>query len=381
MSEAVRKTRIPLAALGALLALSACGPDPAASVVGAAVAEARADVPPRTPVAATLSPADAGLDPALLATALDQAAALPQLRTLIIARNGEVITERVYRGPGLNTPVNIKSAAKSVLSSLVGIAIDRGRLQGVDQSAASILARRVPASADSRVNEVTIGHLLSMQAGLDRTSGRNYGAWVTSRDWVAYALSRPFVDNPGGGMLYSTGSTHLLSAALTEATGRSTHELARAWLGEPLGVNIPPWPRDPQGVYFGGNDMLMSPRAMLSFGEMYRNGGVHQGRQVVPAEWVRASWTPHVRSPRNGNGYGYGWWIKEVRGHPVYFAWGHGGQMIYVAPSLALTVVMTSDPTARSVTGHLQSLHGMFDQLIIPAAERGAGATASPLTS
>jgi CubicO group peptidase (beta-lactamase class C family) len=352
----------PFLALGALAAVCACGPDRA----GAAEGEA-----PATPIP-VVSSASAGMDAAMVKAAVDQAATLPQLRTMIVARDGKVQAERVFRGPGLDTPVNIKSAAKTILSSLVGIAIERGELTGVDQKIAPVLGRRVPAGADPKVQTVTVGNLLSMQAGLDRTSGRNYGAWVTSKDWVAYALSRPFVEEPGGGMLYSTGSSHLMSTVLTTATGRSTLDLAREWLATPLGVTLPPWPRDPQGIYFGGNDMLVSPRALLRFGEMYRNGGVHQGRQVVPAAWVRASWAPKAISPRNGNGYGYGWWIKTVNGHPVYFAWGHGGQMIYVAPDLALTVVMTSDPGARSVDGHLQQLHGIFDRLLVPAAERGA---------
>jgi CubicO group peptidase (beta-lactamase class C family) len=329
------------------------------------------------PEAAAASPASSGLDPELLETAVSRAAALPQLRSLIIARDGRVLAERAVRGPGLDTPVNIKSAAKTVLSALVGIAIARGELTGVDQKVAPILERRIPPAADARVQELTVGNLLSMQAGLERTSGRNYGRWVSSRDWVGYAISRPFVDAPGGGMLYSTGSSHILSAVLTASTGRSTLQIAREWLAGPLEVNLPPWPRDPQGVYFGGNDMLMSPRALLRFGELYRNGGRFQGRQVVPEDWVRQSWTVRTRSPRNGNGYGYGWWIKEVRGHPVYFAWGHGGQMVYVAPTLALTVVMTSDPGARSVDGHLQALHGIFDELLVPAAEKGGNLQAA----
>lgn len=87
-------------------------------------------------------------------------------------------------------------------------------------------------------------------------------------------------------MLYSTGNYHLLSAILTEATGQSTLAYARSRLAEPLNIAIPPWPTDPQGIRFGGNDMRLSPRAMVWFGELYRNGGARDGRQVVPQEWV-----------------------------------------------------------------------------------------------
>ena len=130
-----------------------------------------------------------------------------------------------------------------------------------------------------------------MQAGLERTSGPNYGRWVSSRNWVRNALSLPFAADPGGPMLYSTGSTHLLSAILTRASGQSTLELARNWL-EPLkGFSITAWDRDPQGIYLGGNQMAMSTRSLLAFGELYRNGGkTPEGVQIVPADWIAQSW-------------------------------------------------------------------------------------------
>ncbi len=362
--------RLTLAALGLLLiARGATAP-----------AWAVADDRRREEVAQAAVPARAGLDPAILARTLEQAEALaPRLRSLIVARDGAPLVERVLSGPGLDRPVNIKSASKSVISALVGIAIERGVLKGVDQRVVPVLGGRVPTDADPRVREITVGHLLSMRAGLERTSGRNYGRWVSSRDWVRFALSRPFVDEPGGRMLYSTGSTHLLSAALTRASGKSTLELARAWLGEPLGITIPPWTRDPQGIYFGGNEMALSPRALLRFGELYRNSGTFQGRRVLPEAWVHASWTPQVTSPFSGAGYGYGWFIAEARGHPVYYAWGYGGQMVYVVPDLALTVVMTSDPNhPAGRDGFVRELHGLLADGIIPAAERESAGPGGP---
>lgn len=309
------------------------------------------------------------LDAAMLAPAFTAFAALPQSRSMIVAQHGAVLREQTVRGPGLDTPVNIKSAAKSVLAAIAGVALDRGVLEGLDQPVAPLLKAYLPASPDPRLATITLEHLLTMEAGLERTSGRNYGRWVTSRNWVAYALAQPFVDEPGGRMLYSTGTSHILSAALTAAAGKTTLELARDYLGGPLGITIPPWPRDPQGIYFGGNDMLVSPRSLLKFGEMYRNGGLHEGRQVLSRAYIEDSFRSRGgRSPYNGYTYGLGWWIREAAGHPVYFAWGYGGQMVYVLPSLALTVVMTSDPAARGVDGHVQALHGLIDRTVIAVA-------------
>jgi CubicO group peptidase (beta-lactamase class C family) len=316
-------------------------------------------------------PQAAGFDAALLEETLARAAALPNLHALLVARAGEEQVGEVFRGPGLDRPVNVKSVSKSVISALVGAAIAHGILDGVDQRVAPLLGELVPADADPRVRAITIDHLLTMRAGLERTSGRNYGRWVNSPDWVRFALSRPFVDEPGGRMLYSTGSYHLLSAVLTRAAGQSTLALARAWLGAPLGIEIPPWTRDPQGFYLGGNNMALAPRALLRFGEMYREGGAYAGRRVLPASWIEASWTPRVRSPFTGHQYGYGWSIARARGLPVCYAWGYGGQMIYIVPALALTVVMTSDPTAPSSrNGYVRELHSLVADGIVPAAVR-----------
>lgn len=351
----MRNFGLPLAA--AALATSACSPGQSAAQ------QAQVAAPVRT----------TGLDAAGLQGALAEAAALPRLNAVIVARDGRVLAERSLDGRELDQPVNIKSASKSVLSALAGVAVGRGLIR-VDQPVLPLLGTRVPADPDPRLRELTIDHLLSMRAGLQSTSGANYGQWASSPDWVRSALAQPLVDEPGGRMIYSTGTSHILSAALSRAAGRSTLELARDWLGEPLGVAVPAWPRDRQGTYFGGNDMRLSPRALFRFGELYRLDGVVNGRRVLPEGWVETSWTPRGTSPWTGASYGYGWWIAQARGHPIYFAWGYGGQMVYVVPDLQLTAVMTSDDDVRGVDGHVQALHRIVADRLIPAAERGASA-------
>jgi CubicO group peptidase (beta-lactamase class C family) len=321
------------------------------------------------PARAAASPG--GLDPALVDETLAQARTFPGLHSLVVARHGEEVLAERLRGPGLDTQVNVKSVSKSVIAALVGAAIARGVLESVEQPVAPVLGGLVPAGADPRIGRITLDHLLTMRAGLDRTSGRNYGRWVTSPDWVRHVLTRPFVAEPGGRMLYSTGSYHLLSAALTRASGRSTLALARDWLGDPLGIDIPPWTRDPQGFYLGGNNMALSPRALLRFGEMYREGGAWRGARVLPQAWVEASWTPRTSSFFTGHAYGYGWFIVQARNYPVAYAWGYGGQMIYVVPDLGLTAAITSDPNAPSGrSGYVRRLHRLLADNLIPAAEQ-----------
>jgi CubicO group peptidase (beta-lactamase class C family) len=318
---------------------------------------------------ADASAAAAALDVKRVEETVAKAAELPRIHALIVAHDGKTVAERVFRGPALDRPVNIKSASKSIISALVGIAIDEGMIKSVGEPMLPLLQKRAPRDLDPHVATITIDHLLSMRSGLERTSGlQNYGRWVQSPNWVSFALSREFIDEPGGAMLYSTGNTHLLSAILTDVSGSSTWELARLWLGEPLSMTIPQWTRDPQGIYFGGNEMLLSPRDLIRFGEMYRNGGVYGGYQVVPRNWIRASWTPHTVDSR-GRGYGYGWFIAEAHGHPVYYAWGFGGQMLYIVPSLKLTIAVTSDTNTRSVIdNHLCKLHELVASGFMPAA-------------
>ncbi len=269
------------------------------------------------------------------------------------------------RGPSLETPVNVKSVSKTLVATLTGAAIARGVLSGVDAPVMPYLVRRAPGGLDPRVEALTVEDLLTMRSGFERTSGSGYGPWVTSRDWVGYVLTRPLRADPGTRFDYSTGDFHLLGGVLAEASGESLLALAREWIGAPLGVEIPPWTRDPQGLYMGGNNMALSPRAMLAFGEAMRTGG----GGIVPPEWLEAAWQPRTRSPFSGHDYGYGWFIASFGGVETVYARGYGGQMIYILPDLAMTVAITSDPdlSARG-EGHGGALNRLVAEALVPAA-------------
>ncbi len=320
--------------------------------------------------ALVIPPPQGRADEARFSAAFDRARTLDQLNSLVIGVKGEVAAAEAVRGPALDRPVNVKSVSKTIVAALTGIAIDAGDLPGTDATLAEIAPGLIPRDADPRVRDITIADLLTMQAGLERTSGGNYGSWVSSRNWVADALSRPMVGEPGGGMLYSTGSYHILGAVLSEVTGRSLLELARDGLGAPLDVQIPPWTRDPQGRYMGGNEMALSPLALFRFGEVYRRDGMFDARRVLSEDWVAASLISRTRSFFSGHDYGYGWFLARAGGHDVAYARGYGGQMIYIVPSLELTVVVTSDPNrpARS-DGHVGDLNRLLSDVIVPDAE------------
>ena len=351
--------------------LSLLGASGAVSVISGPKALAQSEPPGASPSTAPIvTPASSAADleavHTRIANLLEEARRLETLETVIATRNGETLGERAYGGSSLTGSTNIKSASKCVVSALVGIAIDKGLLEGVDQKIETVLRSEFPANPDPRLSQITIGHLLSMRSGLERMSGPNYGRWVASRNWTRFALAADFVDEPGGGMLYSTASTHLLSVILTKISGKPTLALAREWLGPLEGFRIGSWHRDPQGYYLGGNQMAMTPRSLHAFGELYRRGGVTEdGTRLISEAWIRESWIRRTNSVFNGDGYGYAWFLKEMGGAQVNYAWGYGGQMLYIAPSLGLTVAMTSNESAPSArTGYRDELHGLMTRII-----------------
>jgi CubicO group peptidase (beta-lactamase class C family) len=297
----------------------------------------------------------AALDPAIKA-----ASELPRLYSLIVSQRGTIILERYFNGRRETSPANVKSVSKSVIAALVGIAADR-KLLSLDQP----ITKYFPDLPEPK-RAITIEDLLTMRSGLESTSSRNYGAWVQSSNWVRHALARPLVASPGTQMIYSTGNSHILSAILTKATGKSTFQFAQESLAKPLGFSLAPWVRDPQGIYFGGNEMLMTPRQMLAFGELYRNGGQVNGGHVLSRRFVDETFEPRGRSRISGREYGYGWWIREMAGRKAHYAWGFGGQYIVIVPSLELTVVSTSAATvSEDRRDHRRTVDEIIEQLIV----------------
>jgi CubicO group peptidase (beta-lactamase class C family) len=315
------------------------------------------------PVAARAQSARPGEVP--FTDALAVAKELPRLHSLLVSRRGTLVLERYFNGTRATRPANVKSASKSIISALVGIAVDRQLIPSVDTPIATYFPS-LGKDPDRRKREITVEDLLTMRAGLESTSNQNYGAWVQSRNWVQYALTRRMLDDPGEVMDYSTGNTHLLSAILTQVTKTNTWQFVNDALARPLGFTLPRWPQDPQGIYFGGNDMLLTPRQMVAFGELYLNKGRVDGKTVVPESWIERSFVPRGRSRFNGNSYGYGWWMRDFGDHRAYYAWGFGGQYIFVVPDLDLVVVTTSSPTvAEDRRTHRRTVFDLVEHLVV----------------
>ncbi len=296
----------------------------------------------------------------------DMISRLPQLHSLQIQHGSDVIFSQAPRGAGLDRPANIKSCSKSIVALLLGTAIDRQEIPSVKATLQDVAPRLLPPNATPGSEKITMEDLVTLRAGLERTSGGNYGAWISSSNWIADALTRPMVAEPGQRMLYSTGSTHILGAALTEASGQSLLALARTRLGDPLGIEIPVWTQDPQGYFLGGNEMALTPRSMLKIAVMLRDRGAFENNQVIPENWVSASTKAYGRSQFSGLEYGYGWFLSPS-GYAL--ARGYGGQIIAAHPRRDLAVAITSDPTrpARSA-GYFGDLIRLLDGPILNLA-------------
>lgn len=292
------------------------------------------------------------------------------VNSIVIHKQNEIIGERYYDWMNPHVATNIKSASKSILSLLTGIAIQEGYLEGVHQTLDSFFPEYFENNPDSFKASITIQDLLTMRTGLKTTSFSHYRDWVKSQNWAWYTLKRPVIEYRGSKMVYSTGTSHLLSVILTKATGYSTKDFAQKFLFEPMEIEFDNWVKDPQGYYLGGNDMALKPRDMVKIGIMVKNNGKYNGRQVVPESWIRESLQTYTHSTASDYDYGYMWWNKQVGNYNINFAWGYAGQYILIVPELDAVVAITSDIEKNKGSREYQNeMFSFIEHSLIPYLE------------
>ncbi|MEX2363263.1 MAG: serine hydrolase [Balneolaceae bacterium] len=292
------------------------------------------------------------------------------VNSIIVGKNNHIIAEKYFDWMNPDKATNIKSASKSILSLLIGIAIDKNYLTGVDQQIESFFPEYFSVNPDAKKSSITIKDLLTMRAGLRTTSFDHYGNWVSSRDWVTYALDLPLVAKSGEKMVYSTGTSHLLSVILTKATGMNTKDFAEKYLFGPMDITLQGWIKDPQGYYLGGNDMVLKPEDMIKIGRMVMDRGVFEGHRLISKEWVEESLKSYTRSPASHHDYGYMWWREKVADYNLEFAWGYAGQYILMFPELDAVVAITSDISRNKGSRHYEKeMFAFIENSLIPYLE------------
>ncbi len=297
------------------------------------------------------------------------------LHSITVVRNGYLVLD-VYVPPyGSDSKHPIYFCTESIISTLVGIAVDQGHIESLEQPILNFFPGQTFANPDTKKEAITLEHLLKMAPGLSCEDSHVLGGIHAidevkqSEDWIQYVLDQPATyAEPGRQFRYCDSMAHLLSAVIQETSGLNAAEFAQAHLFEPLGISDLVWEADPQGISIGWEGLEMMPRDMAKIGYLYLNKGLWDGQQVVPADWVEASTQAQIdvqipfneRGYQLPEGYGYLWWV-DPRGY--YMAVGLFGQHIIVVPEQDLVVVVTAEETNKANMPRLSILRGF----ILPA--------------
>ena len=289
-----------------------------------------------------------------------------QVDSVLIVRNGHVVldTYQYPRTPDMKH--DIYSCTKSISSTLIGIAIDKGYIQPVHQPMLGFFPHKAPRNTDRRKQAMTLADVLQMATGLNCRDSI-YHDWAGLRamrgstDWVQYMLDLPMVEKPGVRFDYCNGASFLLTAIIQEATGQSGLAFAQEHLFRPLGIHDIDWPANSRGQTIGWGQLHMRPRDMARFGYLFLQKGRWKGRQVVSARWVAEATRQHIPVGRQ-SGYGYQWWVMDSGD---YMAIGYGGQRIYISPENNMVVVFTA--RLNKLTRFLPA--NLLQRYILPAVK------------
>jgi len=262
--------------------------------------------------------------------------------SVTVVRDGYVVLDE-YFSPYEGEPHIIYSCTKSVVSTIIGIAIEEGYIESLDVRMLNLFPDRTAGNMNAWKEEMTLRDLLTMTAGFDARDSYLYD-WEglypmhDSPDALQYVLNLPVIEEPGTRFEYTNGVSHLLSCIITEKTGMSALEYGMEHLFEPLGIHDVEWHNDSMGRNWGYSRIYITPHDMAKLGYLFLNKGQWDGTQIVPEEWVEEATTKHVEATIM-DGYGYQWWVS---GNGYYTAVGHKGQFIHVVPELDIVAVFTS---------------------------------------
>ncbi len=324
----------------------------------------------------TSTPEEQGMDSAALALMLaqirDQGHAIDSVQ---VVRNGRLVVDAYVNPFGPDTVHPIRSCTKSIVSALIGMAIEQGHLVGVEQPVLELFPGRTIANLDPAKEAMTLEDLLTMATGLECRDSylyrwRGLQQMEQTDDWVQFVLDLPMAEMPGTRFEYCNGASFLLSAILQEATGQSAGAFAEEHLFGPLGIEGVAWPANPQGISIGWGQLQMRPHDMAKIGYLYLNEGRWGEQQLLSPDWVRASTRKHIPATLQ-DGYGYQWWVSDAG---YYLALGYGGQFIYVVPKKNLVAVFTSELAEDDFYVPQQLLDGY----VIPAARSDGPLPANP---
>lgn len=301
---------------------------------------------------------------------------IPKVHSILLVKDGRLVFEEYLGGYTAERKHLIASVTKSIVSILIGIALDREMIRDLDQPVYSFFPNHKGTRWVDKAYDIRLKHILSMAAGTnwDETTymhphpkNSNTGMYSAAHP-IDYVLNSRQVTAPGEIWNYNSGMTLLLGGILKNATGMYADAFAAKTLFHPLGISECYWYRHADGTVFVQGDLMLRPRDMAKIGYLMVNRGKWHEKQIVSEDWVRESTKPRIETYR-GYKYGYQWrcGIMEVSGRQVkgFWASGTGGQKIYCFPELNLVVVMTSQVRDND-SGHDRN-ESMLANYILPA--------------
>jgi CubicO group peptidase (beta-lactamase class C family) len=314
---------------------------------------------------AASSAAGARLDTALLTSLAERIkdGTFQRVTSVVVALDGKLVYEGYFNGADRETQHDVRSASKTVASMLIGLAIERGAISGVDAKIFGFFPERRQAmkNPDPRKDKITIEDLLTMSSLLEcdddnqYSSGNEERMYVTE-DWLGFFLDLPIKgfppwatkpqDSPyGRSFSYCTAGVFALGAVLQKATKQPVPDFARESLFAPLGIEKVGWQFSPLGLTQTGGGTRLRSRDLAKLGLLYLDGGRWHGRQIIPQKWVETSTAAHVQASDTDT-YGYLWWRRDYeskgRKFPAFYMSGNGGNKVFVVPSAKLVAVIAS---------------------------------------
>jgi CubicO group peptidase (beta-lactamase class C family) len=286
----------------------------------------------------------------------------PNTAGILVLKNGKTIYEKYFNDYTATNAVHVASVTKSILSALFGIAIEKGYIQSIEQKVIEFFPEYTILEGEKMIQRITIRNMLTMTAPY-KYKVEPYEAFFESDNWINAALNLLGGKKEPGEFTYAAIiGTHILSGILVKATGQSVFDFATEHLFLPLGIhvehnvvlrgkeehlaffadkNMSGWVADPQGINTAGFGLTLTPRDMAKIGQLYLNGGLWEGKQIVPTCWIEESTRKHSRCTEWKTSYGYLWWIMNEK-EQTYAAMGDGGNVIYVNTKKSLVISIAS---------------------------------------
>jgi len=304
--------------------------------------------------------------------------AYKKITSILVARHGRLVHESYFNGSDAESYQNTRSASKSITSILVGIAIDKGLIPSVESPVFSLFPDKMPVQySDPRKAKMTIEDLLTMSSILECDDSNSFSRGNEERmylveDWVQFLFDLPVrgfpawttrpEDSPyGRSFSYCTAGSVVLGSVLERATKSTVPEFAERYLFSKVGAKSVQWQFTPLGTAMTGGGLGLASRDLLKLGQLYLQGGIWNGTQIVSKKWVVESTRPHVRVDDDTE-FGYLWWLRSFESggkkHGSFLMQGNGGNKVAVFPKLEIVAVMTS--TNYNTPG----MHAQTDELL-----------------